>query len=268
MARCGPHVLLRQWLSRLRLAPSQYVLSHHDRTIDDDAEVEGAERQHARRHVSRIHQDENRNHGQGNRHRDDERAARTTEEKHQNNDYQADALDQRVANLAHGGGDEVATVENGDDVNILGLELLAQFLDLGVDAADDLRHVRVLEPHDDTLDRRWVLVQSQDSLGFLVRVAQDPEIANKDRHAVALGHDYIAEIVERAHESDAANDEVLVTSRYPAAAAVVDTQPVTQELGRVQVEPELPGEAAEIVDVRNTWDLPQRRLDDPALILR
>ena len=150
--------------------------------------------------------------------------------------------------------DEIAAVENGDDVNIFGFELLAQLLHLGVDAVDDVRHVLVFETHDDALDRRRVLVEAQDAFGLLVGVAQGPEIADQDRHAVGLRHDDIAEVVEGVHEPDAADDEALVAARHPAAARiggvvvdrvddVVDPEPVAQELGRVEIEPELPGEA-------------------------
>ncbi len=45
-----------------------------------------------------------------------------------------------------------------------------------------------------------VLVHAQDAFGLLVGVAQAAEIADQDRHAVALGHDDIAEIVECAHK--------------------------------------------------------------------
>ena len=135
------HVLLGQFLGRLRLAPPQDVLRHHDRAVDDDAEIERAERQHARRHVGGVHQDEDGNHGQRDGHRDHQRAARAAEEQHQDDEDQADAFEHRVADLAHGCVDEIAAVENGDDVDVLGLELLAQFLHLGVDAVDDLRHV-------------------------------------------------------------------------------------------------------------------------------
>ena len=94
-----------------------------------------------------------------------------------------------------------------------------------------------------------------------------------------LGHDDIAEVVEGAHQPDAADDEALIAARDPAAAGiggvvvdrvddVVDSEAVTQEFGRVEIEPELPGEAAEIVDLRDAGNLLQRRLDDPALILR
>jgi hypothetical protein len=62
----------------------------------------------------------------------------------------------------------------------------------------------------------------------------------------------IAEVIEGMNESDAADDEALVAARHPAAAGVrgvvidrvddvVDPQPITQELGRVEIESELPG---------------------------
>ena len=119
-----PHVLLGQFLRRFSLATSQDVLGHHDCAVDDHAKVQRAERQHAGGHVTGVHQDENRNHSQRNGHRDHQRAARTAEKEPQHDDHEADPLDHRMADLAHGRGDEVATVENRDDVDVLGLELL------------------------------------------------------------------------------------------------------------------------------------------------
>ena len=45
-------VVLGQRLVRLRLAPPQDRLHHHDRAVDDDAEVDRAERQQVRRDVA------------------------------------------------------------------------------------------------------------------------------------------------------------------------------------------------------------------------
>ena len=182
-----------------------------------------------------------------------------------------------MADLAHGRGDEVAPVEHRDDVDVVGIELLIKLRDFCVNAVNCVRDVLVLQPHDDPLDRRRVLVKAQDSLGLLMRVAQFAEVANEYRHAVSLGHDDIAEIIEGAHEPDAADDQALVAARHPTAARigavvgdrvcdVVDAYAVTQELSGVQIEPELPREASEIIHLCDTRDLPQRRLDDPALI--
>ena len=131
LAGRGSDVLLGQFLGRLRLAPPQNVLGHHDRAVDDHAEIEGAERQHARGHVGGIHQHEDGDHGQRYGHGDDQRATRAAEEQYEDDNHQADAFEQRVADLAHGRGDEIAAVENRNDVNVLGLELLAQLLHLG-----------------------------------------------------------------------------------------------------------------------------------------
>src|SRR5882672_2508819 len=226
-----------------------------------------------------IHQNEDGNHRQRYGHGYDQGAARAAEEQHQDHNHQADAFEHRVPDLAHRCGDEIATVKNGDNVDIVGLELLAQLVHLRVDAGDDLRHVRVFEPHDDALDRRRVLIQAKNPFGFLVGVAQGSEIANQDRHAIRLSDDDIAEVVEGVHQPDTTDDEALVAARHPAAARVrgvvvdrvddvVDSEAVPQEFGRVEIESELAREASEIVNPRDAWNLPERRLDDPTLILR
>src|SRR5262249_53569357 len=148
-------------------------------------------------------------------HGDDQRAARAAEKQHKDDDHQTDAFEQRVPDLAYGRGDEIAAVENGDDVDIVRFELLAQLLHLGVNAGNDFRHIRLLEPHDDTLDGRRVLIQAKDPFRFLVGIAQGAEVADQDRHAVGLRHDDIAEVLEGTHESDAADDKALIAARHP-----------------------------------------------------
>src|ERR1700740_537714 len=105
-------------------------------------------------------------------------------------------------------------------MNVLGLEVLPQFVNFGMNAGEDLRCILVFEEIDDTLDRVRVFVLAQDAFRFLVRVTQGAEIADQDRQAVPLCHDDIAEIIEIADEPDAADHEALVTTGYPAAAGI------------------------------------------------
>ena len=155
----------------------------------------------------------------------------------------------------------------GDDMHVLRLELLAQLVDLGVDVVDHFRDILVLEGRDDAFDRRRIPVHSQNAFGLLVRVAQRTKIAHQDRHAVGLRHNDVAEIVKGVNETDATDDEGLVAARDAAAAGirgvvvdrvddVVDAEIVAQQLGRIEIDPELPGEAAEIVDIGDARHLP------------
>ena len=84
---------------------------------------------------------------------------------------------------------------------------------------------------------------AEDTLGLLMGIGQRTEIADQDRHAVDLRHDDIAEVLERAHEPDAAHDEALIAARHAAAAGIggvvvdrvddiVDAEAVTKKLGR------------------------------------
>ena len=67
-------------LVRLRLAAAQDRFRHHDRAVDDDAEVDGAERQQVGRNFGVMHQDEGDHHRERNGDADDQRAARAAEE--------------------------------------------------------------------------------------------------------------------------------------------------------------------------------------------
>ena len=86
-------------LVRLCLAPPQYRFRHHDGAVDDDAEVDGAERQQVGRNSAVVHQDEGHHHGERNGDADDQGAARAAEEENEDDEHQADAREHRVRDL-------------------------------------------------------------------------------------------------------------------------------------------------------------------------
>ena len=80
-----------QRLVRLGLAAAQDRLRHHDGAVDDDAEVDGAERQQIGGNAGVVHQDEGRHHGKRHGDADDQGAARAAEEQHEHDEHEADA---------------------------------------------------------------------------------------------------------------------------------------------------------------------------------
>ena len=110
------------------------------------------------------------------------------------------------------------------------------------------------------------------------RVRQPAEVADEDRHAVALGDHDVAEVRKVAHQADAADDVALLAAGDAAAAGVgavvvdggddvVQADAIALELHGVELELELHGEAAEVVDIGHARHLFERRDDDPALDL-
>ena len=68
---------LGEGLVGFRLATPQDRFRHHNGGIDDDSEIDGAERQQVRWNLEEIHQNENRHHGERDGDADDHGAART-----------------------------------------------------------------------------------------------------------------------------------------------------------------------------------------------
>ncbi len=196
----------------------------------------------------------------GMRHRHHHRAPRAAEEQDQHDADEADAFHDGVRDLAHGGLHEHVAVDVGHDTHTFGRKAPVELIDLGVDALQHLGRVLVFQQLDDTLDRIGIGVLAEDALALLMAVAQNAEIAHQDRDAVSLRDDDVAEILERADEADAADDVALLAAGDAAAAGigavvvdggddVVEADAVAQELGRIEHQLVLHGEAAEIRDL-------------------
>ena len=161
----------------------------------------------------------------------------------------------------------------------MGPSCLPSSVDLGVYAFQDFRRVLVLEHVHDAFYRVRVGVFAENALALLMAVCRLAEVAHQDRHAVSLGDDDIAEIVQCAHHADAADDIALLAARDAAAAGIravvvdrgghiVQADAVTLKLGGIKLKLILHGEAAEIIDVSHAGHLLQCRDDDPALDFR
>ena len=89
--------------SRLVLAEvPQDVLGHDDGAVDDDAEVNGAEREQVRGNPSQVHEDEREEEGQRDGQGHDHRRADVIEKQRQQDDHQDGALDEIRQNRSHG----------------------------------------------------------------------------------------------------------------------------------------------------------------------
>ena len=161
----------------------------------------------------------------------------------------------------------------------MGPSCLRSSVNLGVYAFQDFRRVLILEHVHDAFYRVRVGVFAENALALLMAVCRLAEVAHQDRHAVSLGDDDIAEIVQRAHHADAADNIALLAARDAAAAGiravvidrrdhVVQADAIAKELGRIKLKLILHGESAEIIDVSHAGHLLQCRYNDPALDLR
>ena len=207
-----------QVLVRLALAAPQDRLRHHDRAIDDDAEVDRAERQEIGRNLRQVHQDEGRHQGERYGEADDQRAARTAEEQYQRDEDEADALHDRLRDPIDGRVNEIGAVDIRHDPNVVGGKSLIEFLDLGVDAVDHPRRVVAFKQQDRSLDGVVLPVPTQDAVALLIGELELAEIAHQDGDSVALGDHYRAHVLKGLHEPDAANHVAEFAAGYHAAA--------------------------------------------------
>ena len=90
--------------------------------------------------------------GERNGERDDDGAAHVTQEEHQDDDDQNDAFGEVVQHGVGGEMDEVAAVEEGNNLDALGQNVAVQLLHLGLERFERRIGVRSLLQQDCALD--------------------------------------------------------------------------------------------------------------------
>jgi hypothetical protein len=125
-----------------------------------------------------------------------------------------------MTDLIDRGIDQIFTIDIGHNADAERIELFLQLCDAGVHGLDDLRRVLALQHLNVALNRRRVVVLAENTFRLLMAVFEPAEITDKNRHAIVLRHDNIAEIVEGADQSGRPDDIGLLTAPGAAAAAI------------------------------------------------
>ena len=112
------------------------VLHHHHGAIDHHAEIQRAQREQIGGNVLQVEADGREQQREGNGERDDERAAHVAEEEKQDDRDQDHALGQVVQHGVGGEVQQVAAVDEGNDLDALGQNLIVQLLHLLVNAVE------------------------------------------------------------------------------------------------------------------------------------
>ena len=128
------------------------VLDHHDRAVHHHAEVQRTERKQICRSVAQIQADggeqQRKRHGEG----DDECAAHVAEEEEEDDDDEDDAFGEVMEHRMGGVVQQVAAIEEGNDLNAGGKDVVVQLGDLLVDAFEDSIGVVAFMEQDDAFD--------------------------------------------------------------------------------------------------------------------
>ena len=110
----------RQWPAVLSLRmgkTTDTVLDDHNRSVDDDAEVECAQTHQIGAHLVSHHPSESKQHRQGNHGRRDDGCANVAQEQEQDHDHQDRAFQQVLLHRADRFIHQDSTVVNGDRMN-------------------------------------------------------------------------------------------------------------------------------------------------------
>ncbi len=157
------------------------VFDHHHRAFDDHAEVQRAEREEVGGDVAEVEADGGEEQRERDRDGDDERAAQVAEEDEQDERDEEDAFGEVMQNGVGGELEQVAAVEEGNDLHARRQDVLVELLDLGVDALRGSVGVVALLQQDDAFDDVAVVdelaVVAADCLLLLIGAGASPRLA-------------------------------------------------------------------------------------------
>ena len=253
-------------------------LRHHDRSIHQDTEIDGAQREEVRRNAGEVHQDEGDQQGDGDGGGHDQGAVRAPEEDQQDADNQQHTEEERVLDGAEGGSHELGPVQERTDAHALGEHVGIQFVHGRVDFLQDRGRVLVAEHLDDALhavvDGMLVVQEAHHAFSLEVAVFEFAEVGKEDRRAVDGFHDDAAEVFEVLDQAHPAHNVTLFAGGQHAAAAVGvivfdgllhlgQGEAIFEHTVRIDFQLELRGQAAEVADRRHARDLLQPGNDHP-----
>ena len=176
-----------------------HVLDHHDGAIDHrtDGDRDAAERHDVGVDPLPVHDDERREHTDGQRHHRHERRAQMEQENGADQRHHDELLDQLVAQVVHGAVNQQRPVIGGHDLHARWQARLER-LDLGFDRLDRCTSV-LARAHDDDATRHFAFaVQLGNAATHFRADLNCRDIPQQDGCALGHGQGNRAEIVQRA----------------------------------------------------------------------
>ena len=229
--------------------------------------------------MSEVEQRENGHQGERDAHRDDEGAARAAEKDDENQEYERDAFENRLADLVDGGAHQIVAVDVGLDPHAGGRQFGIQFGHLGVDTLQGLRRILILQHQDDAFDGVGIRILAEYAFAFLVAERGAPQVAHQDGSAAHLGDDDGADLLQIMNQPHPADHIALIAARNPAAPRIGvvvvdgiddigDAEAIALQLPGIQVQLVFGGEAAEVGVIDHPGNGFQGGNHGPALDLR
>ena len=264
-------------LAFARAQLAEDVLHHHQRAVDENSEVDGADGKQVGRDSSRMQKDEREQQRQRNGERDDDRGANAHQKRHQHDKDQSHAQQHVVLDRVDGQLHQIAAVVVGTHLYVRRQDVFVQLLGLRFDALQHILRLLAAPHHDDAFDGVIRLVEAEFAQARSVPDGHVADIADAHRHSVLRAHDDVADVRGIANQAEAANVVELAALRIESAAGVgvVDREllhhgrhgdVVGVESCRIEQHLILHHGAAETGVVRNARHLLVFALDHPVFV--
>ena len=191
------HLLRGERLAEERLAVyvGENSLHDHDRTVDDDAEVNGPEAHQVGRDIKKAHQDEGEKHGQRDDRRDDQAGADIPEKNDQYKKYDDGALDEVAYHGRNVTAHQLRPVQIGTDRNPFGQHLL-DFFHAALQLLGNHVGVCTLEHHGDPAHALALAVAGHGTETLRRPEFHRSHVVDMHRNAAAVGYDDSLDILE------------------------------------------------------------------------
>ncbi len=163
-------------------------LQDHDRAVDEEAEVDGAERHEIPGDAEEVHPEQRDAHRRGDADDHGERAADRAEEEPEHQRDDEHALDEVLQHGGDGAADEIGAVVDDVDGDA-GRQLLLDLLDARAHVADHVAAVRAEEHHHDARHRLALALTRDDAVAERGRDLDLGDGAHEGRRAVVPGAD-------------------------------------------------------------------------------
>ncbi|MNJ21356.1 hypothetical protein D3C77_157060 [compost metagenome] len=252
------------------------VLDDHYRSIDDDAEVQGAEAHQVGADLVAEHTGEGEQHRQRNDHGSDQRRADVAEEQKQNDDHQDRAFDEVLLHRGDGLVDQVGAVVHRHRADASGQR--------AVDLHQLLRHrlghraAVLADQHEHRAQHHFAAVLGCRAAAQFTPDTDFGDVAHTDRRAVDVGQDDIGDVIDAGQLPRCANQQLLAATLDVAGTDVgVVALKCGEQVAQGQLIGRQPfgvwrnlillGETTDGVDLRHPTHIAQLRLDDPVLDL-
>ena len=253
------------------------VFHHHHRAVDENAEVDRADRQQVRGDVLEVEADERKQQRERNRRGDDQSRADVEQEEHEHDHHQHDPAEEIVFHDARRQRDQVHAVVERVNLHVLRQDVIVQFFGLRFGELEHGLRLLARAHQDHAFHRIVAIIESELPEARRVADHDRADVLHQHRNAVRRrGDDGVADVLGGAQPREAAHViELSALGVEPAAGVVVvraerrfhvgDREPRAGELGGVDQHLVLHRLAAEVRHVGDARHALERLREHPVV---